>query len=438
MPRRTLLLILATAVVSMMCYERADRNPYGRYFAEVLQLVDRNYLEPVEDQKLFDGAVDGMLGKLDGYSSFITRQETAQFHESLDQVFGGIGLELGEDPKSKGLTVISPLVGTPAYRAGIHAGDHIVAIDGESTESVLLKEVIDKLRGKEGTKVTLDVIRDPDEKPLKFELTRAIIQVDSVLGNNRLKDGSWDYWLSEPDKIAYLRITSFGEPTARQLRETLEKLEKDGLRGLILDLRNNPGGLLPAATEICDQFLPTANLPIVTTRGRDGEVREAFLSKGAGKNRTYPVVLLVNHYSASASEIVAACLQDHHRATIVGERSWGKGTVQNVIPVEGGKSVLKLTVASYWRPSGKNIHRLKDVPETAEWGVSPDPDDDVKLTEEQRERWATFRREHDMAKSLAETPNTDTWETADSQLVKAFEVIKAQLAQSPSEPVVGK
>ncbi len=431
MPRRSLYLILATAIISYVCYQRADRNPYGRYFAEVLQHVDRSYVERVDEQKLFEGAVEGMLSRLDDYSAFIPRTEAQHFQEQLDQEFGGIGLELGVDGKSRQIMVVSPLVGTPAYKAGIRAGDRIVAINGESSRAMPLKDALEKLRGKPKTQVKLSIERDDEEDPLEFELTRDIIQVDSVLGGSRRPDGSWNYLISEKEKIGYLRVTSFGDPTYKQLVAALDTLQKAGMRGLILDLRNNPGGLLESGTKVCDLFLKEKEVPIVSICGRDGDVREAFNSSGNGRFTDFPMVVLVNHYSASASEIVAACLQDHHRAEVAGERSWGKGTVQNVIYVEGGRSVLKLTTASYWRPSGKNIHRFKESKEDDDWGVTPDPGLDVKLDDEAFSRWIEFRRNRDLAKPGADWPGGDLAD-ADPQLAKALEYLETKLSNSPA------
>lgn len=433
MPRRTLLFILATALISYVCYQRADRNPYGHYFAEVLRHIDNSYVEAVDDQKLFDGAVDGMLGRLDDYSSFTTREEKAEFQESLDQEFGGVGLELAVDPKAKGLMVISPMVGTPAYEAGIHAGDRIVHIDDVSTEGWDLKDAVEHLRGRPGTPVTLQVTRAGQEKPLKFDLHRAIVQLDSVRGYSRRPDGSWNCFILPNERIGYLRILSFGEHTAQQLADGVKKLEGEGMKGLVLDLRNNPGGLLQASTEICDFFLPLPGKPIVTTRGRDGEVRETFSTKGLGENRRYPIVLLVNRYSASASEIVAACLQDYRRAEIVGERTWGKGTVQNVIPVEGGQSLLKLTVASYWRPSGKNIHRLKDKPDSEEWGVIPEGDCNIKYSEDEFSAWVEYRRKRDMELPSAGPPSDANLGEDDPQLAKALDQLRYKLTARPQQ-----
>jgi carboxyl-terminal processing protease len=435
MPRRTLWLIFAVVIVSLACYERADRNPYGRWFAEALDTVDRYYVEPVDEQKLFEGALGGMIGRLDEYSAFLPRNLAPQFQQALDQQYGGIGIEVTLEGDDKQLTVMSPLVGTPAYKAGVRAGDKILAIDGRATGNRPLDDIVRSLRGKPGDPVSITVLRKGHDQPLEFDLVRAKIKVDSILGDLRQGDGTWNYFLPGDDKIGYVRINSFGESTVVELDAALEWLSQRGCRGLILDMRNNPGGLLQAAEEVCDLFLPEGAV-IVTTRGRDALVRNEARATGAGKYASLPLVVLVNDKSASAAEIVAACLQDHHRAAIVGERTWGKGTVQNVIPLEGGRSLLKLTIASYWRPSGQNIHRLESSKEGDEWGVKADAGCEVKLDEKQTSQWLDKRRHRDVVPSSQRSPGEPAPVSPDEspldfdpQLSRAVQVLNEALAK---------
>ncbi len=395
MPRRTLWIIFLVAVGSIACYERADRNPYGRWFSEVLETIDRYYVEPVDDQKLFEGALNGMIGRLDEYSAFLPRNQANQFQEAIDQQYGGIGIEVSLEGEEKQLTVMSPLVGTPAYKAGMRAGDKIITIDGKPTAGKTLNEIVGWLRGRPGELVSLSIVREGQTDPLTFDLVRARIRVDSVLGDSRVSDGSWSFFLPGTDKIGYVRLNSFGETTVEELRQALAWLTERGCRGVILDMRNNPGGLLQGAEEVCNMFLPRGAV-IVTTRGRDERVRRQAEADGSGTYQKLPLVVLVNDKSASAAEIVAACLQDHDRAIIIGDRTWGKGTVQNVIPLEGGQSLLKLTIASYWRPSGKNIHRLESSASDDEWGVKPTPGYEVKLDEKQTAAMEEKRRQRDI------------------------------------------
>ena len=395
MPRRTLILMTVAILLAVACHLRADRQPYGRYLSEILDLIDQNYVEPVDDEKLFEGAVEGMLNQLDEHSSFITRDELTDLRESLDQQFGGIGIEVTLDPKTKELTVLSPLVGTPAYAAGIRPGDKIVSVNGESTNGFTMKDAVRRLRGAPGEAVKLQLVRKGVEKPIEVDVIRADIPIESVRGDRRQPDGTWDYRLAGHPQIGYIRVTSFGERTAQEVAAACETLEKQGIKGLILDLRENPGGLLTAAVGVCELFIEPGST-IVTTRGRSGTIDDTYQAEDAGHRFSWPMCVLVNRYSASASEIVAACLQDLHRATIVGERSYGKGTVQKVHEVEGGKGVLKLTTSSYWRPNNKNIHRLSTNKETDEWGVKPDEGLESKLSDEELIKWNDLRRQRDI------------------------------------------
>ncbi len=434
MPRRTLWIMLAVVVFSVACYERADHNRYGRWFSEVMETIDRHYLEPVDDQKLFEGALGGMVRSLDDYSAFLPRSEAPGFQETLDQQYGGVGIEVTFDPRDKQLTVMNLMAGSPAARSGLKTGDKIVSVDGRNTSQMELNQVVRLLRGKPGAAVKLGVRRGDDTQPLDFQVVRALIKIDSVRGFTRLADGGWNFFLPGDERLGYVRIESFGESTVDEFEDAMKQLVKDHCRGAILDLRNNPGGLLDAAERICDLFLPAGKI-IVSTRGRNGRGEKEYFASGSGPYQKIPLVVLIDDRSASASEIVAACLQDHHRATIVGQRSWGKGTVQNVIPLEGGKSLLKLTIASYWRPSGKNIHRTS---KDDDWGVRPDPGCEVKLDESQQARWFQQQRQRDR-ESPGETASvgastSPAAEAApppaafDPQLERAVEALKEKLA----------
>src|SRR5262249_48342879 len=291
--------------------------------------------------------------------------------------FGGIGIQLGYDRQGRGqLQVISPMVGTPAYEAGVLAGDLIVKIDGKSAENMRLNEAVDLIQGDPGQKITLTVLHEGGDESVDVEIVRAEIEIQAILGNERKADSpkEWDYFVDKENRIAYVRISAFSKTAAAEMKHVMEELQKEGAQGIILDLRNNPGGLLKASVDICDLFLTDG--VIVSTRGRNHEP-EVYKPKEAGTlflpAEKYPMAVLINKYSASASEIVAAALQDHHRAVVIGERSYGKGSVQNIIPMESQTSALKLTTASYWRPSGKNIHRFPDSKETDEWGGKAGP-----------------------------------------------------------------
>lgn len=429
MPRRNLVLLLLAVIVSFVCYRQADsahRSRYGRMFdtfVEVMAQIDQKYVDPVEDRELFEAAMEGMVRHLDPYSDFIGPEESKELNEQLSQKFGGIGVEVSFDRETGMLMVLSPLVGTPAYENGIVAGDLILAIDGESTEGFNMEDAFKRLRGAMGTTVRLKVRHRGEKEPLDISITRAEINVDTVLGDSRKPDGHWSFSLAADPRLGYIRITQFGKKTAEELKAALDELSKQPLDGLILDLRDNAGGLLDAAVETCDLFVPPGE--IVTTHGRDPMHERVFQASGNGKYQGLPMVVLVNHHSASASEIVAACLQDHARAVVVGVRTWGKGTVQNLIPVEGGRSTLKLTTANYWRPSNQNIHRRRDAKETDAWGVMPDKGFEVSLTDEQRVAVVRQRRQRDVVRPAGAAASGDEAGEESSQPVIDLQLQKA-------------
>jgi carboxyl-terminal processing protease len=434
MPRRTLQFLLVAAVISLVCYARADRQPYGHYLTEILDIIDNHYLEPVDEERMFESAVSGMTGQLDENSSLVTREDLAELEESIDQHYAGIGIEITLDPETKELTVLNPLVGAPAYQAGVRAGDKIVAVDGKSTTGFSLQDAEKHIRGEPGKPVRLRVQRLGVEAPLEFVISRATnISTDSVRGDVRRPDGSWDFRLVGHPEIGYLRINNFGERTVEELSAALVALHAAQVKAIILDLRDNPGGLLPAAVGVCERFIPSGKV-IVTTRGRDGETNEEFVASDSSGPIKLPLCVLVNGNSASASEIVAACLQDYGRAKIIGERSYGKGTIQQMHRVAGGKSVLKLTTSSYWRPSGKNIHRRKTSKDSDEWGVRPDTGFELALSDDELAPWRELRRKRDILPTAAgeQRPQflqvkPDEAGKFDPQLEKAVQFLESQI-----------
>jgi carboxyl-terminal processing protease len=418
MSRNHCLCLTLVVLVSSLCYYRAG-SPQSRHLAEIMRRIDRNYLEPVDRQDLFEGAVEGMIGRLDDNSAFIDRDHSQQFREMLQQEFVGIGIEPAIDAQRKVLMVRSPLPGSPAFRAGLRGGDRVLQIDGQSTAGLDLNRAIELLRGERGAAVTLLVERDSRPQPFAVRLVRDTIQVDAVLGDTRHPDGTWSYHLQGVPGLGYVRVVSFGEHTVEQFRRALEGLSPGQLRGLILDLRHNPGGVLEAATGVCEQFL-RAGVSIVTTRGRGGRINETWVARHPQPLLDLPLVVLINRHSASASEIVAACLQDYGRAKVIGERSYGKGTVQRPIWVEWGKSQLKLTTASYWRPSNKNIHRGAQSLATDDWGVRPDPGFEVLLTDDLLEDWVQWRQDRDANSASGQAPLPPAAES-DAVLKRAIE-----------------
>jgi carboxyl-terminal processing protease len=401
MSYRNLMLLFGMILVSYFCWLRAEQNPYARYVAAGFSVIDEWALERPPDQELFNGAMHGMISVLhrhgDQHSEFVDAGQQAAFNEEFDQEFGGVGISLRLLGSPSAPTVIGlPEPGSPASQADIRLGDRIEAVDGVATTGLDLSEVTQMVRGPVGDPVTLTVRRAGSETTHAVTVERAVINVESVLGDVRNADGTWNFLVSEHPPIGYVRIRMFGDKTAQELSAILANLSRDdALAGLIIDVRDDTGGSLDAAVQICDLFLRPGRT-IVSTRDREGRVRDRYISTGAGGYPDLPLVVLVNGESASASEIVAACLQDYDRAKIIGERTYGKGTIQRLMHIESGRSMLKLTSATYWRPSEKNIHRMPGDDDTAEWGVAPDEGFEVPLTAEGREMWRKYRNRRDL------------------------------------------
>jgi carboxyl-terminal processing protease len=326
---------------------RGDDYENLRVFTEVLSLVQSNYVEDIESRQLIDGAIKGMLRGLDPHTSYMPQEMYKEMQVETEGQFGGLGIEI--TVRDDQLTVVSPIEDTPAYRAGLKAGDRILKIDGELTKDITLLEAVRKMRGPKGTPVTITISRDDFEAPKDFTLTRDVIKIHSV--SHRKLDGD----------IGYVRLRNFHKTTAEELEEALHDLEEQKITGLVLDVRNNPGGLLNQAVEVVDKFVPKDQL-IVYTQGRIRNQNMRFSSKGDRPHLEFPLVILVNSGSASASEIVAGALQDHGRAIILGAQTFGKGSVQTIIPLSDG-SGLRLTTARYYTPSGSLIQGK---------GISPD------------------------------------------------------------------
>lgn len=312
-----------------------------RAFAEVFERIGKDYVESVDDKALLENAIDGMLSNLDPHSAYLKPDSFKDMEESTKGEFGGVGMEVGmEDGFVK---VVAPIDDTPAHRAGIKAGDLVVRIDDTPVKGMTLQQAVDKLRGKPGSEVQLTIMRKSEDKPLVVKLTRAVIKVNSV--KQRLLGA--DY--------GYVRISQFQVRTGNQFAEAIDKLAKENgkpIKGLVLDLRNNPGGVLNAAVEVSDALLEQGL--IVYTEGR---VKDSDLRFSAGKGdllKGAPVVVLINEGSASASEIVAGALQDNGRAVVAGRTSFGKGSVQSIIPLQNG-AAIKLTTARYYTPKGRSI-----------------------------------------------------------------------------------
>lgn len=320
-----------------------------RTFSEVFATIKSHYVEAVDDKELLENAIRGMLAGLDPHSAYLDEKDYEDLKVGTSGEFGGLGIEVGmEDGFVK---VIAPIDDTPAQRAGIEAGDLVIRLDDTPVKGLTLKDAVDIMRGKPGTRIVLTVIREGSNKPLKIEIVRDIIKVTSV--KSKLMN----------EHYAYIRITQFQTNTAENMEEAIDKLEKeskDSLRGLVLDLRNNPGGLLGASVSVADDFLESGR--IVYTEGRTDDSEISFNATAGDVINGLPIVVLINVGSASASEIVSGALQDHKRAILMGTRSFGKGSVQSVMPLKDGNA-LKLTTARYYTPSGRSIQAEGIVPD---------------------------------------------------------------------------
>lgn len=318
-------------------------------FTNVLTLVQRNYVDPVTTKQLIEGAITGMLAALDPHSAYLPPESYKELQVDTRGTFGGLGIEI--TIRNNVLTVVSPIEDTPAYRAGIKPGDQIIKIDEEFTKDMPLTEAVRRMRGVPGTKVRLTIRREGTIKPLELTLTREIIKIQSVKA--RLLEKGY----------AYVRITQFQERTDDDLQKALAKLEQDNggpLSGLILDLRNNPGGLLTQAIKVADEFIDSGL--VVYTDGRLESQKQKYFAHKQGSHTDFPMIVLVNSGSASASEIVAGALQDHRRALVLGTQTFGKGSVQTILPLEEN-SAIRLTTARYYTPNGRSIQAT---------GITPD------------------------------------------------------------------
>ena len=425
--RLTILVVILVGLAAVFAWERLsiqkvsaeDKTVYEQLqiFSDVLDIVQENYVEEADSKELVEGAINGMLKTLDPHSSYLNPDAYKELQVETKGSFGGIGIEI--TIRDGFLTVVSPLEGTPAYDLGIEAGDQILRVDGESTKEMTLMEAVKKMRGPKGTKVVLTIMREGFAKPKDFVVTRATIAIKSVRAKT-LEPG-----------YGYLRLSQFQSTTAKDLGQALTKLEQENqpLKGLILDMRNNPGGLLDQAVKVSDEFLDEGL--IVYTGGRLKSQDMRFEAHANTRPHRYPIVVLVNEGSASAAEIVAGALQDHKRAVVVGVETFGKGSVQTVMPLRNG-AALRLTTSLYYTPSGRSIQAK---------GIEPDIVVERELPRKRDDDRGRLRviREEDLKNHMdgegeteAETKPEPTQESeskqqleSDNQLARALEVLKS-------------
>jgi carboxyl-terminal processing protease len=405
-------LVLAVATTGVLLGRLSATSAEGegyedlKTFTEVLSMVKRHYVEDVKSKDLVHGAIRGMLNSLDPHSSFMTQEGYKEMQVETKGEFGGIGIQIGM--KDNVLTVIAPIDDTPAHKAGIKAGDKILKINTVSTRDMTLQDAVSKMRGAPKTTVTISIMREGWKEIKDFTLTREIIKVKSVK-SKVLEEG-----------IGYVKLNQFQEQTANDLAAALRKLNEEKITSLVLDLRNDPGGLLNSAIDVTSQFLPKGKL-VVYTKTRSGEKSEFFTDNG--EHFTLPMIVLVNQGSASASEIVAGALKDWNRAVVLGTVTFGKGSVQTVIPLSDG-SGLRLTTAKYYTPKGKSIQ-----------GTGITPDIIVKLEAKNGAKEHVVVREKDLERHLKneqsdmkegekETAPIEVDEKDDIQLQRAIDILK--------------
>jgi len=405
--------LLIGARVYMSSAQAAEKDsayPSLELFSYVMEKVRKDYVDGqnLKYEDLVYAALKGMLNTLDPHSEFMEPEKYKELQSDTQGAFGGLGIVVSM--RDNFVTVIAPMEDSPGFRAGILSGDRIIKIDGKSTERMSLADAVKYLRGEPGTQVKISVLRPSSGRVKDYTLTRAVINVDMVKDIN----GKKDFPLGE-NKIGYIRLVQFGEKTSADLEASLNKLKDQGMQGLILDLRWNPGGLLDQAVDVCEKFLPRNSL-VVTTEGRNRGQDSVRRARGRGDElHNMPMVVLVNLGSASASEIVAGCLQDSKRAIILGEKTFGKGSVQSIIPLApmpDGTPALRLTTAKYYTPSHKVIHEV---------GITPDII--VPLTDEQ-ERDIQMKQAPGGVQGLDEKDRERVMGIQDPQLERAMDLLK--------------
>jgi carboxyl-terminal processing protease len=403
--------LIVGAQIYLTSAQAAEKNNLYQQmdlFVRVLEKVRQEYVDgdKVSYQDLIYGALKGMLNTLDPHSEFMEPAKYEELRNETEGGYGGVGLVIGL--KENTLTVIAPMEDSPAFKAGILAGDKIIRIEGKSTERLGPTEAAKRLKGEPGTPITITISRSSLPQPKEVTLTRAVIKVDTV----KDIDGHRSFPLGD-SKIGYVRITQFGEQTGADLEEALKKLKKEGMEGLILDLRNNPGGLLDQAVRVCELFVRHNEL-IVSTEGRTPQSDAKYVSHGHDQFPDLQIVVLVNGGSASASEIVAGCLQDRKRALIMGEQTFGKGSVQSIMPL-ADNSALRLTTAKYYTPSHRVIH---------ERGITPDSIIPMSIDDQEA---LDLKRVPGALESLDSERRERVLSVHDVQLERATDVLKGMV-----------
>lgn len=422
------LLVLFGALVGSKAAQYGSSYDFFDPLVDIHHEISRHYVEPLDAEKIEQmkiGAIDGMIAELnDPYTDYLSPKVLESFDEQTRAVFTGVGAEI--EKQGEFVVIVTPLEDSPALEAGVKAGDTILAIDGQSAEGLSVEEVQQKIKGPEGTRVKLKV-RHADGQEAELEIERRRIQIQTVKGFRRDKDQHWEFMLDPEQGIAYVRLTQFSEPTTEALKAAIESAKAAGMKGLILDLRFNPGGLLEQAVDVADLFLHEGK--IVSSKGRN-RTEQVAVAKSGNEAGDFPIVVLINESSASASEIVAGALKDNDRAVIIGTRSFGKGSVQEVHALPGGSGAIKVTTAWYYLPSGRNLHKKEgaDV-----WGVDPNDGFYVPMSLEQIEKMHQIRLNSDVLRDSngaareAMTAEYLEKELSDPQLAAAYKALSGKL-----------
>jgi carboxyl-terminal processing protease len=426
-----LIAILAFQIPHGMA-QRDNDYTFVRTLVDIHRQVSTNYVESVDEGKLENAAINGMLGQLDPYTVYVPPANQEEFDQLLEGNFKGVGIQLNQRDDGR-VEVVTPIDGSPAFKAGVQAGDMVLKVNGESIEGLkLTPDILKKIKGAVGTSVTLTIQHEGAKDPIEVTMVREEVVVPTIKGYSRKPDNSWDYYVSDDPKIAYVRLTQFTPDSFEKLKAITTDLIKDGMQGLVFDLRWNPGGRLDEAVKIVDLFVDKG--VIVSTKGRNRPERIEHAT-AAGTLPKFPMVVLVNEHSASASEVVSGSLLDNHRAVVVGTRTYGKGSVQELIPLEGGTGELKMTVAYYYLPSGRLVHRKKDA---TDWGVEPMinvPMDDAteKAVAQMRYEQELFRRPAPKVTTKPTTTKSATTQPVDTQLKAGVDSLRSYLVFRSSE-----
>jgi len=415
MGKRIAVVLLALGfVLGSISFAEKEETPDNLYkelelFSDAMSIIRSDYVEDAKSKDLIYGAMKGMLASLDPYSQFMDPDMYQEMKIETEGEFGGIGIVI--TIKDNLLTIISPIDDTPAHEVGLQAGDKIVKIEDEITRDLTLIEAVKKLRGKPGTDVHVTILREEERKLLDFTITRSIIKIESIKKVEIIEDG-----------IGYIRLIEFQENTHKDLEIGLRKLEKEGMKGFVLDLRNNPGGLLDSAVNVAEKFLEEDKV-VVSTKGRVESQNFVFKSKGRKKHLDYPMVILVNSGSASASEIVAGAIQDYKRGIIMGTKSFGKGSVQTVVPLSDG-SAVRLTTSKYFTPNGRSIHGEGIMPDIeVEYKKKP------KVEEKEEDNLAVFDELQEKKEDKEDEEEKEKTEY-DNQILSAVDVLKGIIIYS--------